>query len=420
MRLKKDVLDKCHIYTMLKKQKRHISFHTPGHKIGKWDITELSFSDNLAEPEGVLLRAARDIAARTGAYYSFILTDGSTCGVFAMIRASGAKRILIPRDSHKSVYNAAKLLGVSLKILDGRVIGGIPRPPTLAQIARDIEGCDAVLVTYPDYYGNLTDLQGLKELCRSRGALLLVDGAHGSMFKGTPLYAGRYADLWVDGVHKNLPALTQGATVSCGEKKWFQPLKEAVGLFRTTSPNYLIMASVEYAVKYPRNEKIERQAEALKRRFGAYPNGDWSKAVFSFGENAERARLYFEKKGGYPEFCDGANILFYFSPATKAGELKKLSRLLRRCKPLLSKGTPTERRRAPHGKKSEWISLKEAAGRVSADNCGLFPPCIPLVADGEVVTPAARDRLLAADGVYGLSSEGTGDKADRKIKVYQR
>ena len=81
------VLKDCKIYQMLSAQsgKKHLSFHTPGHKVGEWDITELSYSDNLSCPQGCILEAERDIAKILGAFRSFILTDGSTAGVLSML-----------------------------------------------------------------------------------------------------------------------------------------------------------------------------------------------------------------------------------------------------------------------------------------------------------------------------------------------
>lgn len=414
MREVKETLKKCRIYGMLKENKRHVSFHTPGHKYGKWDITELSYSDNLSNPSGVLKAAEEDISKETGAFGSFILTDGSTSGIMAMVRASGAKRILIPRHSHKSVYNAAEICGATLRIAENEERDGISRPLSLSRIARNISGCDAFLLTYPDYYGNLSDLKSIREICDRNGALLLIDGAHGSMFKGTPLYAGLYADMWVDGVHKNLPALTQGALVCCREEKFYSALKDAVGVFRTTSPNYIIMASVEFAEKYPGNEKIEKYAEEFKLKSGAYKNGDWSKAVFSFGDNAFKAEEFFERRGVYPEFCDGQNIMFYFSCVTKKREIDRLYALLKRCKVKFTseKNKKTESGTLPHGKETEKIPLGESAGRVAAKACGLFPPCIPIICDGEEITPFIRDRLKEAANTYGTE--------DGLIEVYKK
>ena len=78
-----------------------------------------------------------------------------------------------------------------------------------------LEGADALLLTSPDYYGNIADLSAIRAFCNQTGKLLLIDGAHGGhLHFHKDLYAGAYADMWVDGVHKSLPALTQGAVVS--------------------------------------------------------------------------------------------------------------------------------------------------------------------------------------------------------------
>ena len=86
----KRVLDNCKIYSMLHKYSkgRHLSFHTPGHKAGAWDITELSYSDNLSCPKGVIKEAENDISEILGSAASFILTDGSTAGTCMLIGKS--------------------------------------------------------------------------------------------------------------------------------------------------------------------------------------------------------------------------------------------------------------------------------------------------------------------------------------------
>lgn len=412
----KSVLKKCRIFGMLKSSGRHVSFHTPGHKIGGWDITELSYSDNLSSPSGVLKEAEEDMAKILGAYKSFILVDGSTSGVLSMIKASGAKRMLTARDTHKSAYNAAALTGTELKVVENGRAAGISLPLSLKQIEENISGCDAVFITYPDYYGNLSPLKEIKEICRKHGAILLVDGAHGAMFKGTDKHCGKYADMWVDGAHKTLPCLTQGAAVSCKEEKFADPLKHAVDIFRTTSPNYILMASVEYAFKFPRNEEIEAAAEKFKAEAGAYKNGDWTKAVFHYGDKAFEIEKRLEEKGIYSEFCDGENIMFYFSPCTSKKDIQKLKRAL--------KSFPAERIFIGDGDKkteelinaskekgTELVPLDESEGRTCAETAGIFPPCVPLVADGEIITKEHIKKLAAAKNTFGVDGG--------KIKVYK-
>lgn len=322
----------CHIAEMLRAQKKHVSFHTPGHKRAGADITELSYSDNLLSPAGVIAAAERDTAEILGAARTFFLTDGSTSGVFSMIWAAkraGVRSLAVPVYSHRSVQNACLALGVSIVPVPQQTRAGLPLPPREEEIGAALSRADALLLTSPDYYGYFPPLEGARALCKAREKPLIIDGAHGAHLHFSRMHAGKFADMWVDGAHKSLPALTQGAAVSAASAAWAERLAEGVRIFRTTSPSYPILASVEYAFKYPRNLKTEGLAEALKGRLGAVSNDDWSKIVVPFGARADEAQRALEARGIYPEFNDGNYILFYLSPCTKESELKKLERTLR-------------------------------------------------------------------------------------------
>ena len=472
----KRVLDNCKIYSMLHKYSkgRHLSFHTPGHKAGAWDITELSYSDNLSCPKGVIKAAEKDISEILGSAASFILTDGSTAGVLSMLKASGARRIAVAENAHKSVYNGCKLLGIEIVSLDVPTAEKMPLQPTRAETSKKIKGADALLITSPDYYGNLADLPFFRALCDETGALLLIDGAHGGhLHFDREIYAGTYADLWVDGVHKSLPALTQGALVSAKTPALAEALAEAADIFRTTSPSYPIMASVEYAVKYPRNTALENAVLGFVR---AYPDkirfgGDWTKLCAVFGDRAFVVQKYLEKRGIYAEFCDGNVVMFYLSPATKIANFKRLKKELRACfsffgdlpssentveeadisivsdekkissamqaneetdfsiasdeekissamqangKPTLS--SPPAAEKSPFQKdaeasETEWIPLEKSEGLTCAKPCGLFPPCTPLLFAGDTIDKKTIGLLSEADNVFGLSGG--------KISVYK-
>ena len=323
---------RLHIQKMLSAQGRHISFHTPGHKQAGEDITELSYSDNLLSPAGVIKAAEEDCARILGAGRSYLLTDGSTCGVFSMLYAlkeKGCQKIAVPTHSHRSVENACRVLSLDMVPIKQVVRFGIPAQPTLAEMTACLAQADALLLTSPDYYGYFAPLKEARELCNKQGKPLIIDGAHGAHLHGTAMHAGNFADMWVDGVHKSLPALTQGAVVSAKNENWAEPLGHGVRIFRTTSPSYPILASIERAVKYPRNVKIELLAEETKREMGALQNDDWTKIVIPFGSLAQKAQAQLEKRGIYPEFCDDNYLLFYLSPCTRAGHLRKLKRLLK-------------------------------------------------------------------------------------------
>ncbi len=324
---------RLHIREMLSSQSgEHISFHMPGHKRCGDDITELRYSDALINPTGVILRAETDIAKILGAERSFILTDGSTCGIFSMLYAlkkEGVRRLAFPAACHRSVFNACRVLGIECELIGTETAYGIPLQPTPDAIARAVSNADALLLTSPDYYGFVAPMSAAAEICRTHAKVFVIDGAHGSHLHFSDMYAGKFADMWVDGVHKSLPALTQGAVVSAKSRQFSEALGEGVKTFRTTSPSYPIMASVEEAVKFPRNEAIERAAERFKREHGAVENDDWTKILIYFGRCCDLAERRLAEYNVYPEFNDKNYLMFYLSPCTKESDLKKLGALLK-------------------------------------------------------------------------------------------
>lgn len=413
---KKSVLRACHIYRTLKTHARgkHISFHTPGHKAGKWDITELAYSDNLSAPKGCILQAEKDIAAILGAEKSFILTDGSTSGVFSMLFAAkklGARCVLVSCNSHKSVFNACAVLGLKLLTFENASAERIPLPITKNTLGENFDKADAVLLTCPDYYGNIADLSAIAARCQKANKLLLIDGAHGGhLHFQKEIYAGSYADFWVDGVHKSLPALTQGAVVSAKTKDGGKALYQGVQYFRTTSPSYPIMASVEYAVKYPRNIKMEACARVFAEKFQdrVYLGKDWTKLCTRFGKHAFEVEKALQEKGIYAEFCDGNVIVFYLSPATNMREWKILIKALSR---LFVQYPYTPQKELEHipaslvfdeNAEKKWQEIDTCVGKICAGDCGLFPPCTPLIRKGERIEQEKLNLIKKADNAYGV------------------
>ncbi len=415
----KRVRAKCHIYQMLATwaRRKHISLHTPGHKVGKWDITELPYSDNLSAPRGCIAQAQTDIARILGANTAYIITDGSTAGVLSILytaKTLGVKRVIMGENSHKSAYNGCALFDLTPSLFPTSKIDEIPQPVRL----EDIEGLDgdAVLLTSPDYYGNVPDLAAIRAYCERTGKLLLIDGAHGGhLHFDERLYAGKYADLWVDGVHKSLPALTQGAIVCARTKELAELLAKGVDIFRTTSPSYPIMASVEYAAKYPRNLPLINAVAAWKKgNRRLYANADWTKIVLLFGKNASAAYAHLQRTGVYAEFCDGNVVACYLSPVLSVRAFSRIKKRLEKCmaiypyEPVQAVPAPLV---LPICGETEWVDTDEAAGRICAENCGLFPPCTPLILRGERISEQKLALLQNADNVFGLKG--------KKISVFK-
>jgi arginine/lysine/ornithine decarboxylase len=336
-------------------------------------------------------------------------------------KALGARTVAVCEGSHKSVFNGCAVLGLTPLVYPCAYKGNIPYIPTMSALKEKYNElftqADVLFFTSPDYYGNVADLKSAREYCDQTGKLLLVDGAHGGhLHYEKNLHAGAYADMWVDGVHKSLPAFTQGAVVSARSEKTASALENAVDVFRTTSPSYPIMASVEYAVKYPRNERLENAVKTFQQQERVYQNEDWTKLVVQFGAQAFEVEKRLEREGIYAEFCDGENLTFYLSPATSEEEFalltKKLAQLFEEY-PLFEKKSvqPVPAPIIFGENQTEWVDLDKAEGRVCARMCGLFPPCVPLFQIGEVITQEKIEKLQKANNVFGLK--------DGKILTFQ-
>ena len=417
--------------------------HMPGHKntgefrshfpVAPIDFTELDFSDDLQCPSGVIKKAQTDLAIILGAKKAYITTDGSTSGVMSMLYVASkfGSKIIVPRSSHKSVFNACRLLNLEPVIVQGAESEGVLLPPpaelieTLVVNDMNIAG---MIVTSPDYYGNIAPLAEYEEIMKRHKRLLFVDGAHGAhlfLEEGRAGYAGVHADMWVDGTHKVLPALTQGALVCVKNEELVPVAEQALSIFRTTSPSYPIMASVEYAVKYfINNPKPLALAKAAVEDFKAsvqgitlYPSDDWTKIAVDFkplGISPAEAQAILQKKGIYPEFNDGRYILFYLSPSVEPGQLTALKNALFAIaanKKLM--GTFKNRAAIPVAERtysflyslksrSEYVPLKESAGRMCAENVGITPPCLPVIIAGEIITPQAIELLSKSKNTFGL------------------
>ncbi|MGF1515013.1 MAG: aminotransferase class I/II-fold pyridoxal phosphate-dependent enzyme [Elainellaceae cyanobacterium] len=254
-------------------QRAHAPFYTPGHKRGAssplrtwWgaavlaaDLPELPELDNLFAPNGPIYEAQRLAAEAFGADDTWFLANGSTAGVIAAILATcgPGDRLILPRNVHQSVVSGLVLSGawpvfvppvyapdwgLALGVAPGAIAAALERTPD----------AKAVLLVSPTYYGTCSDLGAIAQSCHGRNVPLLVDEAHGAHFVAHPdlpptaLAVG--ADVAVQSTHKTLSSLTQSAMVHRqGERVSANRLAQALQLVQSTSPSYLLLASLDAA-----------------------------------------------------------------------------------------------------------------------------------------------------------------------------
>ncbi len=243
----------------------YLSLHMPGHKenatlapylkaLGaELDITELPDFDDLHAPEGILKESMARAAALFGARRSFYQVNGSTGALLAAIRGATRRgdKILMARHCHKAVYHAVELCGLEPVYL---------LPPEMVRAALAAEP-DVRLVVYPSptYDGILSDTAGICAAAHEKGVPVLVDEAHGAhlgLWEGFPQNAMQQgADLAVASLHKLLPSLTQTAILHVGGG--LVPLPEVerqTGIFQSSSPSYLLLASMDACVGFLETE----------------------------------------------------------------------------------------------------------------------------------------------------------------------
>ncbi|MBQ5838063.1 MAG: aminotransferase class I/II-fold pyridoxal phosphate-dependent enzyme, partial [Clostridia bacterium] len=267
--------------------------HMPGHK-GKTllgcehlDITEISGADSLFEASGIIAESERNASDLFGAD-TFYSTEGSSHCIRAavlLLKLFGCKKIFASRNAHKSFISACALNGIEpiwLYPSDKSFLSGRIDAKTVEDaIFCETEKC-AVFLTSPDYLGNICDISAVSAVCKKNGSLLFVDNAHGAYLKFLPKSKHPIdlgADMCCDSAHKTLPVLTGGAYLhisKCAPDLLKSNAKNALSLFGSTSPSYLIMQSLDMCNKYISDGYNRRLAdfvietEALKKELKEY------------------------------------------------------------------------------------------------------------------------------------------------------
>ncbi len=258
----------------------HVPFHMPGHKRkasfcgfpvlfeyppGSFDITEIEGFDDLHDQKGILKEETDRASAFYGTKATLFSVNGSTASNLAAVCAAVPKggRILISSDAHRSILHAAELRELTVKAIETpELLPGVPSAVTPELLAEALDRflCDAVVITSPTYEGDTADIEAIAGIVHAKGALLIVDEAHGAHFSMHPAFpksaVRSSADLVIQSLHKTLPALTQTSLLHnvSGAVRTSELLRY-LDIFETSSPSYVLLASITSCLHFLMKEE---------------------------------------------------------------------------------------------------------------------------------------------------------------------
>jgi len=424
--------------------------HMPGHKGASYlgfealDITEIRGADELYCPDGIIAESERNAAELFGSGITAYSTEGSSHAIRSMIflarQLTGAPEhawLLAGRNAHKSLLYSAAICDLNLEWIypslqaENSIAACQPSPEELENKLRQMKEENrlpfAVFLTSPDYLGQIAPLFEMSEICHRSGCLLLVDNAHGAYlhFLPTPCHPMDLgADMCCDSAHKTLPVLTGGAYLHLRKGLGSQSeVKAAMELSGTTSPSYLIMASLDQCNKelsdtYPRRLKevsdtlCQWKQELLKEGIPILSSESMKVVVSAAAMGFTGIELgdLLREHLGEPEFCDPDYLVCMITPDNRAQDLERLSSALRKAasfrreprmisslQPVRLSSVMTVRQAvfAPH----EFVPVEASVGRICGAPTVSCPPAVPIAISGERITEQAANLMLR----YGFS-----------------
>lgn len=458
-----------------------LSFHVPGHKYGellnheeereyfkeilKLDATELKGLDDLHSPEGVILEAERLLADLYGVPKSCFLVNGSTAGNLAMIMAAAEENdtVLVQRNCHKSILNGlflAKANPVFLApefSLEWGVAGGVSIE-TVKMAIKQYPHAKALILTCPNYYGMVSDLEEIIEHAHQNSIPVLVDEAHGAHFIGGKYFpdsaVSLNADIVVQSAHKTLPAMTMGSYLHFNsELIQEEKLSSYLEVLQSSSPSYPIMASLDIARAYLASfteEDADRLNERIKKfrntlntikgiRVLPYENRSGDPLKITLQSTASLSGFDLQKiledHGIYTEMADPYNVLLVFPllksnmdyPVDRIGDCLEQGLKLykhtenKKGKIIFSKQPISELAVNQKGREElaiDIVPIEDSAGKVCAQQVTPYPPGIPLLFPGETIhqEDIHNIRIMKESGARFQNGENVSEGT---IKIYK-
>lgn len=414
--------------------------HMPGHKgvmllgMESMDITEIPGADNLYHPTGIIAESEANATELFGCptIYS---TEGSSQCIRAMLYLltlhTGHRPVVAAaRNVHKTFLSAAALLDLDVRWIwpqeHGSYLSCRIDPVALDALFAS-ERHDALYITSPDYLGNMADIPALAEVCHRHGVLLIVDNAHGAYLRFLkqsqhPIDLG--ADICCDSAHKTLPALTGAAYLHISPDApeiFLRRAKDAMAMFGSTSPSYLILQSLDLV-----NHQL---ATEFRRTLASYQSRVWflRKELVERGWDVisdEPMKLTLRTKShGFTgtqliriladeqvvcEFADQDHLVMMFSPNNSDTAIEKIRkhivslpkfRPIRQEPPRVPPCEMVLSIRQAMLSPSRRVPIAEAVGCVLAEPGISCPPAVPILVCGERISKAA----VAAFEYYGIT-----------------
>jgi len=430
-------------------KEKNISFCMPGHKGGlgflktvkgrelyenfiKGDITEVDGLDNLHHAEGIIKESQQLLSEYYGSIKSYFLVNGSTSGNLAMIYSSfnEGDKIIVERNCHRSIFNAIIMRKLEPVYIKNKINLKYDVPFPLDKehflcLIKENKDAKGIVVTYPNYYGICFDLSYVIEIAKKYNIKVLVDSAHGAHFgvnkllPENPLKMG--ANMVVMSAHKTLPSLTQTAFLHVGRVTDISKVDFYVSAFLSTSPSYMLLCSMDYARFYIQEHGDGDYGELIKQctyyrnkinRLGKFYilgqedledvnnyTMDLTRYILNVpkGYSGHKLLEYLRANKIQAEMSDMRNVVLIFSPFNKIQDFQELYIALKNCDmntlrdkyvEVIDYGMPMQVM-FPYeviDKEKIIVALKDSKGKISAEAIVPYPPGIPIVMPGEVLS----------------------------------